>query len=218
MGEYFDSLLAIDQVPKFNSIRLANNHTSGSRVGAYSIEAAIADNDRALGKLIEHLSQSKIWNESVVFVLEDDAQNGADHVDAHRSPAFVAGGLVKRKFVDHTMYSTSGMLRTIELILGLPPMSQYDAASMPMYRSFTDTANVAPFAHIPAVVDLDEMNLAENELSKESEGFDLSRADNVPDRQLNEVLWKSIKGYSYMPAPKRAAFVAIRKDGDKEDD
>src|SRR6202012_196280 len=115
--------------------------------------------------------------------------------------AYVAGPYVKRRFTDHSMYSTSGMLRTIELILGIPPMSQYDAAAMPMFRSFSPAADVSGFRHIPAQVNLNALNLAENELSKESDGFDLSKADKVPDKQLNEVLWKSIKGYSVVPAP-----------------
>ena len=214
----FDSLAAANAVPELNIVYLPSDHTAGLGRKSRTPFAFVADNDQAVGQLIEHLSHSNVWQNSAVFILEDDAQNGPDHVDAHRSPAYVVGPYVKRKFVDHTMYSTSGMLRTIELILGLPPMSQYDAAAMPMYRCFTPAVDAAPFSHIPARVDLDGLNVAENELSKESEGFDLSRADNVPDRQLNEVLWKSIKGYSYMPAPKRAAFVAIRKGGEKDDD
>jgi hypothetical protein len=81
---------------------------------------------------VNYLSHTKIWNECAIFIVEDDAQNGPDHVDAHRTTAYVAGGRVKNKFVDHTMYSTSSLLRTIELILGLPPMTQYDAAAEPM--------------------------------------------------------------------------------------
>jgi len=214
----FDSLLAANAVPQLNIVYLPSDHTAGLGRKSRTPFAFVADNDEAVGQLIEHLSHSKVWESSAVFILEDDAQNGPDHVDAHRSPAYIAGPFIRRKFVDHTMYSTSGMLRTIELILGIPPMSQYDAAAMPMYRSFTSTADATPFTHIPSNVDLDQLNIAENELSRESEGFDLSRADNVPDRQLNEVLWKSIKGYTYMPAPKRAAFVAIRKSEDKDDD
>ena len=214
----FDSLVAANAVPQLNIVYLPSDHTAGLGRKSRTPFAFVADNDQAVGQFMEHLSHSKVWESSAVFILEDDAQNGPDHVDAHRSPAYIAGPFVKRKSIDHTMYSTSGMLRTIELILGIPPMSQYDAAAMPMYRSFTPSADATSFAHIPSKVDLDEMNLAENELSKESEGFDLSRADNVPDRQLNEVLWKSIKGYSYLPAPRRAAFVAIRKDGEKDDD
>ena len=214
----FDSMMAINAVPQLNIVYLPSDHTAGLGRKSRTPFAFVADNDEAVGQLVEHLSKSSIWENSVVFILEDDAQNGPDHIDAHRSPAYVVGPYVKRKFVDHTMYSTSGMLRTIELILGLPPMSQYDAGAMPMYRCFTSVSDNTAFIHTPSQVDLDALNLVENELSKESDGFDLSRADNVPDRQLNEVLWKSIKGYSYVPAPKRAAFVAVRKGGDKDDD
>jgi len=120
--------------------------------------------------------------------------------------------------VDHSMYSTSGMLRTIELILGIPPMSQYDAAAMPMFRCFKPEADAGGFVYLPAEVDLEAINLAENELSKESEGFDLSKADKVPDNVLNDVLWKSIKGDNSIPTPKRAAFVATRNEQDDKDD
>src|SRR5207249_4224904 len=127
---------------------------------------------------------------SVVFVLEDDAQNGPDHVDAHRSIAFVAGPYIKRSYVDHTMYSTSGMLRTMELILGLPPMSQYDAAAIPMYRCFTIKTDTSAYNHIDAHVDINARNLSVNKLSKESEVFNLADADDVPDLKFNQVLWK----------------------------
>ena len=137
-------------------------------------------------------------------------------MDAHRSTAFVAGGYVKRGFADHTMYSTSGMLRTIELILGLPPMSQYDAAAIPMWRSFTAQADTTSFNHKAAMVDLAEHNIAVTKLSKQSAAFDFSKPDRAPDLELNEIIWKSIKGEIYpFPGPKRAAFLAIhQKDGD----
>ncbi len=99
----------------------------------------VAENDVALGRLVEAISRSRFWNESAIFVLEDDAQNGPDHVDSHRSPAFVISPFTKRGAVDSTLYTTSGMLRTMELILGLPPMSQYDAAATPMYNAFQTT-------------------------------------------------------------------------------
>jgi hypothetical protein len=132
----FDSLENISAVPQFNTVRICNDHTSGQKKGKVSPLSAVADNDLAVGRFIEHLSHSPIWKESVVFVLEDDAQNGPDHIDAHRSPVYVVGPYVKRNTVVHSMYSTSGVLRTMELILGLPPMSQYDAAAMPLYDCF----------------------------------------------------------------------------------
>jgi YVTN family beta-propeller protein len=215
----FDSLLAINAVPQLNTIRISNDHTSGQHKGAISPIAAVGDNDLAIGMFLEHLSKSPIWKESVVFILEDDAQNGPDHIDAHRSPVFVAGAYVKRNAVLHDMYSTSGVLRTIELILGLPPMSQYDAAAVPLYNCFTNKPDLAPYTTKPAQVDLEQRNVADNESSKRSQFFNLAQEDKVPDLDLNEVIWKYVKGEnSIMPAPKRSAFVILEKKKKDDDD
>jgi YVTN family beta-propeller protein len=215
----FDELLAKNAVPKLSTLRFSNNHTSGARVGMATPQAAVADNDLAVGRMVEHLSKSAIWKESVVFILEDDAQNGADHVDAHRSPAFVAGGFVKRNFIDHTMYSTSGLLRTIELILGLKPMSQYDAAAKPMWRCFTNKADAKPFKAREAGVDINQKNVAINASSKKSQLFDLSKPDAIDDLLFSEVIWKTVKGEkSIMPTPRRGAFVKIAKKGEEDED
>lgn len=215
----FDSLLTINKVPQFNSVRFGNDHTSGQRKGAYSPFAAVADNDQAVGRFIEHLSQSAIWKESVVFILEDDAQNGPDHVDAHRSPVFVVSPYVKRNAVIHNMYSTSGVLRTIELILGLPPMSQYDAAAMPLYECFTSTPDLRPYTTQTALVDIEQRNVAVNQSSIRSESFNLAEEDAAPDLDLNEVIWKFVKGETAtMPAPKRSAFVILQKKKKLDDD
>lgn len=214
-----DSLLAKNAVPQFSTIRISNDHTSGQKKGKIAPDAAVADNDLAVGKLIEHLSQSPIWKESVVFVLEDDAQNGPDHIDAHRSPVFVAGGYVKRNAVIHQMYSTSGVLRTIELILGLPPMSQYDAAAMPLYDCFSNTPDLSGYTAKPNIVNLNKRNVAVNGSSKRSEMFNFAKEDAVPDLDLNEVVWKYVKGEnSVMPAPKRSAFVLLETKKKKDDD
>jgi len=213
----FDSLLSINAVPHFNSVRISNDHTSGQHKGAISPIAAVADNDQGIGRFVEHLSKSSIWKESVVFILEDDAQNGPDHVDAHRSPVFVAGGYVKRHAVMHNMYSTSGVLRTIELILGLPPMSQYDAAALPLYECFTDKPDLSPYVAKPAQVDLEQRNIADNRSSKLSQSFNLAKEDAVPDLILNEVIWKYVKGENAaLPAPKRSAFVILEKKKDND--
>jgi len=215
----FDSLLAINKVPQFNTIRISNDHTSGQHKGAISPTAAVGDNDLAVGMFLEHLSKSPIWKESVVFILEDDAQNGPDHIDAHRSPVFVAGGYVKRNAVVHEMYSTSGVLRTIELILGLPPMSQYDAAAKPLYECFSNKPDLTPYTAKPAEVDLEQRNVADNESSRRSQFFNLAKEDKAPDLDLNEVIWKSVKGEnSVMPAPKRSAFVILEKKKKDDDD
>ncbi len=215
----FDSLLTKKAVPQFNTIRICNDHTSGQKKGKISPIAAVADNDQGVGLMIEHLSHSPIWKESVVFVLEDDAQNGPDHIDAHRSPVYVAGGYVKRNAVSHTMYSTSGVLRTIELILGLPPMSQYDAAATPMFDCFSNTPDVTPYVAKPAEVDLQKRNIADNNSSKRSEKFNFAKEDAIPDLELNDVIWKYVKGENaVMPAPKRSAFVMpVKKKKDDGD-
>lgn len=212
----FDSLVAINAVPQFSTIRMGNNHTEGMRAGRPTPYAHVADNDLAVGMLIDHLSKSPVWNESVVFILEDDAQNGPDHVDAHRSPAFVIGPFVKRKYVDHTMYTTSGMLRTMELILGLPPMTQYDAAATPMWRLFTSKPDYSPFNYLPVQVDLNEKNPVNTKMGKLSEKFNWDKEDAVPDLIFNEILWQGIKGKP-APPPVRAAFLNTdeKEDSDK---
>ncbi|MFC3560343.1 bifunctional YncE family protein/alkaline phosphatase family protein [Pedobacter jamesrossensis] len=213
----FDSLLVAKAVPQFSTLRISNDHTSGQKKGKVSPQSAVADNDLAVGRIIEHLSKSSVWKESVVFILEDDAQNGPDHVDAHRSPAYVVGPYVKRNAVIHTMYSTSGFLRTMELILGLPPMSQYDAAAVPLFECFISTPNFTPYMSVRPAINLDNRNLAINESSKRSELFNFASEDAVPDLDLNDVIWKSVKGEdSVMPAPKRSAFVILEKK--KKDD
>src|SRR5205814_2339017 len=130
----------------------------------------------------------------------------------HRSPAYVAGGFVKRSFVDHTMYSTSSMLRTIELILGLPNMSQYDAAATPMWRCFEDTVNPAAFKARPAQIDIKELNTAMNKWQQMSEQFDFRAEDRAPDAEFNQVLWVAVKGEnSICPAPVHSAFVKVEE-------
>jgi hypothetical protein len=153
----------------------------------------------------------------VVFVLEDDAQAGPDHVDAHRSPAYIAGGFVRRGFVDHTNYSTSSVLRTIELILGMPPMTQYDAAATPMWRCFAKAPQAGGFVALPAQIDLNEKNIKENRMSLISGKLDFSKEDLVPDQLMNAILWKAVKGEdAVVPPPTRAAFVREIRSGDDD--
>jgi YVTN family beta-propeller protein len=214
----FDSMMAIGQVPQFNSIRFGNDHTEGLRKGKLTPFAHVADNDHAVGMFIEYLSQTPLWKESVVFVVEDDAQNGPDHVDAHRTTAYVAGGMVKRHFVDHTMYSTTSLLRTIELILGLTPMSQYDAAATPMWNCFSNKADLTPFKSLLPNIDVTEKNVAVNEWQRQSETFNFAKEDAAPDLEFNIVLWHAVKGDKVQyPGPRRAAFVKLAK-GKKDND
>ena len=213
----FDSLLQAGAVPHFSTIYLPNDHTSGLTKGDYSPMAQIADNDLALGRLVDHISHSPIWSRSAIFVLEDDAQDGPDHVDAHRSPAYVISPYIRRNSVNHTMYSTTAILRTMELILGLPPMSQYDAAATPLYSCFDTRPDTSAFNAVPAGVSIDTRNTAATPSALLSSRFDLTRADAVPDALLNEVLWKAVKGEnSPVPAPRRSAFVKVSEEKNKD--
>ncbi len=213
----FDSLLAINAVPTVNTIRFGNDHTEGMKAGRPTPFAHAADNDLAVGLFIEYLSNSKIWKESAVFILEDDAQNGPDHVDAHRSTAYVISPFVKRNFIDHTMYSTSSVLRTIELIAGMPPMTQYDAAAIPMWRCFTANANTTAFTALPVTINLNDKNPSNTPAAKASASLNFSKEDGIPDLLFNEILWQGIKGTS-APAPSRAAFVKLGKKKKDDDD
>ena len=194
------------RMPKLQIVRLGNDHTHGATPGKKTPTACVADNDLALGQIVEAISKSKFWPQTAIFVVEDDAQNGPDHVDAHRSIAFVISPYTRRAAVDSTMYSTSGMLRTIELILGLKPMSQFDSAAAPMFNAFANKPDARPYEPLPANVDLEAKNrlLAWGGRIK----MDFSHADAVDDLLLNEVVWRSVRGPDHpMPAPIRAAFV-----------
>jgi YVTN family beta-propeller protein len=213
----FDSLVASHRLPRFNIVYFPNDHTSGQAIGAYSPIAAVADNDLAVGRFVEHLSHSQVWDQSAVFVLEDDAQDGADHVDAHRSPAFVISPFVKKSFVDHTAYTTSSVLRTMELILGIPPMSQYDAAATPLWRCFTNHIDDAPYTSSLPQVDLNERNRKLTSSAEKSMSLDLSREDRASPNLLNELIWKSVKGEDAVMAPPiHSAFLLVNKRKEKD--
>ena len=169
------------------------------------------------------MSRSRFWKETAIFVIEDDAQNGSDHVDAHRTIAFVVSPYTRRGAVDSSMYSTASMLRTMELILGMQPMTQFDAAALPMYASFQATPDLKPFQARPAQVDLTAVNLPTAWGAEMSAKFDLSKEDAADDLLLNEVIWRSVRGpQSAMPAPVRASFVFSSpledEDEDEDDD
>src|SRR5262249_14187490 len=207
------------QLPQFQIVRIGGDHTQGTRAGAPTPRAHVAENDLALGLLVGIVSNSqRYWKDTAVFIIEDDAQNGPDHVDAHRSIAFVVSPYTKRGFVDSTMYTGSGMLRTMELIMGLPPMSQYDAAAMPMYNSFTNKVDLKPYKHLTARIDLSEKNPQNAPGAQRSAQLDFTKEDAAPDIEFNEIIWKSVRGAdSKMPAPVRSAFVrAIKDDEDDE--
>ena len=169
----------------------------------------IAENDHALGRFVEAISKSRYWKDTAIFVLEDDAQNGPDHVDAHRSLGYIISPYTQRKgAVDSTLYTTSGFLRTMELILGLEPLSQYDAAATPAYNAFSLVPNTAPYAAVPPKIDIMEMNDPKAWGAQASAEMDLAEADRAPDLLLNEIVWRSVRGpNSKMPPPVRAAWL-----------
>ena len=206
-------------MPRLQIVRLGSDHTSGTASNKYTPIAAVGDNDLALGMFVEAVSHSRFWPETAIFVVEDDAQNGSDHVDAHRTIAFAISPYIKRRSVDSTMYSTSSMLRTMELILGLKPMSQFDAAAMPMFNSFTSKPDFTPYKLRPAQVDLSARNKPNVPGARRSAKMDFTKEDAADDLALNEVIWQSIKGEnSVMPPPRRAAFVFNHPKGDDDDD
>lgn len=152
----FDRYVQGDSLPHLSIIRLPNDHTAGKKIEMRTQEAFVADNDLALGKIVEKISKSRYWKESAIFVLETSASGGVDHVDAQRSVALVVSPYTKRKFVDHTHYTTTSVLRTMELILNIPPMTQHDAGAMPMYRAFQSIPDVTPYIAKPNNIPLNE--------------------------------------------------------------
>ncbi|RLS31027.1 MAG: YncE family protein [Planctomycetota bacterium] len=206
------------EMPRLQIVRLPNDHTSGTSPGKLTPTAFMAENDLAFGRIVEGVSRSKFWPTTAIFVVEDDAQNGPDHIDAHRTIAFVISPWSKHGAVDSSLYSTSSMLRTLELILTLQPMSQFDAAALPMIRSFAKVPLLDPYQCRPANVSLDEKNVAAAWGADDSLAMDFSVEDAADDLLLNEIVWRSVRGaHSPMPAPRRAAFVfATAEDDDAE--
>ncbi len=205
----FRGFVKAKEMPRLTIVRLGNDHTAGTKKGARTPRAMVAENDVALGRLVEAISRSPFWKETAIFVIEDDAQNGSDHVDAHRTVGFVISPYTRRGgVVDSTMYSTVSMLRTIELILGLPPMSQHDASATPMTAAFADAPDLAPFAHLETKIPFYEMNPDGAPMQALAGTWDFTKEDAAPDLALNEAVWKSVRGAdSEMPAPVNAAFV-----------
>ncbi len=193
------------QMPRLMVMRLGNDHTSGTTVGRIAPLSASADNDAALGMIVEAVSKSRFWRSTLICVLEDDAQNGPDHVDSHRSPALLISSYVKRRTVDSTMYNTASMLRTMELILGLKPMTQFDAAARPMTSAFQATADPSGYTAEKPRIPLDARNAATAPAAAASNKMNFDEADQIDDDELNEVLWKAIKG-TQPPAPVRSYF------------
>jgi hypothetical protein len=195
-----------DTLPRFMVMSLGEDHTTGTRPGTYTPRACVASNDVALGKIVEAVSHSKYWPEIAIFVIEDDAQNGPDHVDAHRTVGLVISPYTKRRHLDSSQYSTVSMIRTIELILGITPLSQFDAAARPMFASFTTKPDLTPYLLEPPRIDLNEVNAQTAYGADRSSQMNFDEYDKIDDFELNEILWRAVKGKDapVPPAVRRA--------------
>jgi DNA-binding beta-propeller fold protein YncE len=191
-----------NSLPQLIVMVLPNDHTWGTSPGKLTPFASMADNDLALGQIVEAVSKSRFWPHTAIFVLEDDAQNGPDHIDSHRSPAYIISPYTRRGITDSSFYNTTAMLHTIEAILGLPALTHYDAASRPMSTAFSARPNLAPYVAAPAGVSLETKNPPRPNAAK----LDWSKPDQIEDREFNEILWRAIKRTS-PPLPTRAAFL-----------
>jgi YVTN family beta-propeller protein len=198
-------------LPNLIYVFLPADHTSGTRPGLPTPRASVADNDLALGKIVEAVSQSKFWPKTCIFSVEDDPQNGFDHVDGHRTVALAISPYTRRHYVDHTNYNQTGMVKTIELMLGLPPMNQLDLSATPMRSCFQAEPDVTRYTCRPNQIPLDEMNPPAKALrgpalhwAKKSLELDLDKEDQADEDTLNRILWHATRGYA-TPYPERYA-------------
>jgi YVTN family beta-propeller protein len=196
----FDSMPG-DELPELMVVALPNDHTIGLRPGFPTPRAFIADNDYALGKIVEAFSKSRFWNNTVIFVVEDDSQNGVDHVSAYRTVSLVISPYSRLKSVNHTYYTQPSMVRTIEQILGMPPMNIQDAIANPMTECFAGQPDYTTYTAIPNKIPLDEMNAPLHALTgkalhyaKKSMLPEFDKVDSGNDDLMNRILWFAAKG------------------------
>jgi DNA-binding beta-propeller fold protein YncE len=209
------------EFPELVIICLPNDHTSGTSKGSPTPESCMADNDLAFGRIIEGLSKSRFWKETVVFAIEDDPQAGWDHVSGYRTTAYCVSPYTKRGQVVSTQYNTTSLLRTIGQILGLPPMNQFDASATPMWDCFQATPDFTPFTAVPVTIPLDQMNpdpkaIIDPQLRRDalaSARINFRQPDKAPEDLLNRILWRATKGTTE-PYPEWA----ITKVEDDDDD
>ena len=216
----FDSYVKEGSLPAFSMIRLPRDHTQGTSPGFSSPRAMLADNDFAVGQIVEAISKSPFWKSSAIFILEDDAQGGHDHVDAHRSICFVVSPFIQRNAADHRFYNTDSVLHTMMRILGLPPTNRY-VADAPILAAFGPTPdNAEPFeAILPSRDIISEVNAATAYRAQDSMKLDFAREDRVPEDVLNDILWHSVKGPNAPEPPARHGFrLAPKTTGSKHDD
>jgi DNA-binding beta-propeller fold protein YncE len=195
-------------LPRFTIMSLGEDHTRGTTPREFTPDASVASNDLGLGRIVAAASRSRFWKQMAIFVIEDDAQNGPDHVDAHRTVGLVISPYCKRGFVDSTFYTTASMVRTMELILGLPPLTQYDAGATPMFNCFTRSAELVPYQLLTPGVDLLAKNTGKSPGAKQSARMNFREYDLAPEDELNRILWQAARGAGVpYPAPiHRAVF------------
>ncbi|MGI8958291.1 MAG: bifunctional YncE family protein/alkaline phosphatase family protein [Bryobacteraceae bacterium] len=193
------------QTPQLIIVRLGNDHTQGTAPGKLTPLSYAAQNDYAVGLLVDAVSHGKLWGSTAIFIIEDDAQNGPDHVDSHRAPAWVISPFTHRGVVDSVMYNQTSVLRTMELIVGLRPLTHFDAGARPMFASFSQQADGRPFTAIQPKISLTDRNPGTARGAQESARLDFSDADLVDDDELNAILWRAIK-HTDAPPPTRSAF------------
>jgi hypothetical protein len=206
-------------------LQLPSNHTNGTSPGVSTAKAMVADNDLAVGQIVEALSHSRFWPKMAILIVEDDAQNGVDHVDGHRTTAFIASPYVRRGHIDSTFYSHQSMLKTIELVLGLPTMSIFDLIANDMRASFTDEADLTPFNSVLPKQDLFEINPPANTLTgparaaaQESRRMKWSIPDAAPTERLNRILWGAIRGWNTVyPGSRQSVFSPLAIDVDDDE-
>ena len=188
-------------LPQLTVMHLPNDHTRGTQPGRLTPRAMVADNDLALGRLVEIVSHSRFWQETAIFVLEDDAQDGPDHVDAHRSPLLIASPYVRHGAIEHAHFSTASVLKAIEQILGLPSLTYFDDRASSLLVDFQEQPVVVGYTAVAPRVPLDEVNQPNAPGASQSALWDLVHPDRAPERELNRVIWKSVKGASSEPPP-----------------
>ena len=206
------------RLPNFVVMSMPEDHTKGTQPGAFTPQAMVANNDYAIGQLVDAVSHSRYWPNTAIFIIEDDAQDGPDHVDARRTVGLVISPYVKRGIVDSTLYSTSSFVRSMELLLGMPPMSQYDAAALPLYASFGTAPEVTPFTVIAPEIDVNAKNTKTSYGAEESMKMDLSDVDRAPMHALNEIIWKSVKGADVPMPPPVHRFRPLMDAGESTED
>jgi YVTN family beta-propeller protein len=198
----FASQLAANDVPSFNYLIMTSDHTRGTQPGFPTPKAMVADSDQALGELVDTISHSSIWSSSAIFVVEDDSQDGADHVNAHRIPALVISPYARQGAVIHTRYDLPSVVRSMELILGMDPLTLNDGLATPMYDVFTAKAlNTAPVTGIPANINLLTRNGPGAPDSMWSSQLALGQPDQVSQSTLDQILWHSVYGAGSTPPP-----------------